>query len=71
LYVELKKEIIMKIPESMDAARKDCLSLNKTVYGLVQSASRHYIMLVEVLKSFSSKAVGRTHIFGQGIVHLE
>jgi hypothetical protein len=35
----------------MDAAKEDCLSLSKTIHGLVQSTRQFYIELVEVLKS--------------------
>jgi hypothetical protein len=36
----------MEIPEGMDVAKEDCLSLNKTIYGLVQSARQLCIKLV-------------------------
>ena len=38
LHGDLKEEIFMEIPQGMDADKEDCLSLNKTIYGLVQSA---------------------------------
>jgi hypothetical protein len=47
----MKEEIFMEIPEGMDAVMEDFLSLNKTIYGLVQSARWFYIKLVEALKS--------------------
>jgi hypothetical protein len=37
LHRDLKEEIFMEIVEGMDAAKEDCLSLNNTIYGLVQS----------------------------------
>jgi hypothetical protein len=38
---DLKEEIFMKIPEVMDTAMEDCFSLNKKIYGPVQSASQY------------------------------
>jgi hypothetical protein len=35
---DLKGEIFMEIPEGKDAAKEDCLSLNKIVYGISKSA---------------------------------
>jgi len=34
----LKEEIFMEIPQGMDADKEDCLSFNKTIYDLAQSA---------------------------------
>jgi hypothetical protein len=51
LHGDLKEEIFMEIPEGMDIAKEDFLPLNKTIYGLVQSARQFYIKLVEALKS--------------------
>jgi hypothetical protein len=45
----------MEILEGMDAAKEDCLSLNKTIYVLVQSERHLHIKLVEVLKSCGFK----------------
>jgi hypothetical protein len=45
----------MEIPEGMDVAKEDCLSLNKTIYGLVQSARQLYIKLVSSIKSCGFK----------------
>ena len=55
LHGDLKEEIFMEIPQGMDADKEDCLSLNKTIYGLVQSARQFYIKLVEALKSCGFK----------------
>jgi hypothetical protein len=55
LHRGLMEEIFMEIPEGMDAAKEDCLSLSKTIYSLVQSASQFYIKLVEALKSCGFK----------------
>jgi hypothetical protein len=38
LHGDLKEEIFIETPEGMDAAKEGLLSLNKTIYGLVQSA---------------------------------
>jgi hypothetical protein len=48
----------METSESMYTAKKDCLSLNKTFYGLVQSARQFYIKLVEVFNSCGFKGTG-------------
>jgi hypothetical protein len=37
-HEDLKEDIFMEIPKGMDAAKEDCLSLNKTIYRLVQSS---------------------------------
>jgi hypothetical protein len=55
LHGDLKEEIFMEIPEGMNAVKEDCLSLKKTIYGLVQSLRQFYIKLVETLKSFAFK----------------
>jgi Reverse transcriptase (RNA-dependent DNA polymerase) len=38
LHGDLKKTIYMEIPKGMEASIDECLILNKTIYGLVQSA---------------------------------
>jgi hypothetical protein len=38
LHRALKEEIFMEVSEGMDASNKDCLSLNKKIYVIVQSA---------------------------------
>jgi hypothetical protein len=45
----------MEIPQGIYATKKDCLLLNKTIYGLVQSSSQFYIKLVEALNSCGFK----------------
>jgi hypothetical protein len=40
LHGDLKEEISMEIPEGIDAVKVDGLSLNKIIYGLVQSSRR-------------------------------
>jgi hypothetical protein len=40
LHRYLTEEIFMDIPEGMDAAKEDCLSMKKTIYGLVQIARK-------------------------------
>jgi hypothetical protein len=48
LYGDLKKKIFMEIPVGMDAAKEECLSLNKTTHGMVQITSQFYVKLVKV-----------------------
>jgi hypothetical protein len=55
LYGDLKEEILMDIPEGMDVAKEDFLSLNKIIYGLFQSSRQFYIKLLEALKSCGFK----------------
>jgi hypothetical protein len=40
----------MDISGGMDASKEEFLSLNKVIYGLVQSASQFFIKLLEALK---------------------
>jgi Reverse transcriptase (RNA-dependent DNA polymerase) len=40
----------MNIPDVLDSNGNECLKLNKTIYGLVQSAREFYKKLIEVLK---------------------
>ena len=51
LHGNLQEEIYMNIPEGMESNNNQCLLLNKTIYGLVQSAREFYKRLIEVLKS--------------------
>jgi len=41
----------MNIPEGMESNANECLLLNKTIYGLVQSAIQFYRRLIEMLKN--------------------
>jgi len=50
LYGELEEEIFMNCPPGMDHEKDDILLLNKTIYGLVQSARQWYKKLVEILE---------------------
>jgi Reverse transcriptase (RNA-dependent DNA polymerase) len=52
---DMKEEIFMEIPPGMDANKEDCLSLNKTIHGLVQSARQFYIKFLEAVKSCGFK----------------
>jgi hypothetical protein len=70
LHGNLKDEIFMEIPGGMDAAQEECLSLNKTMYYLVQSARQFYIKLVEALKSCGFKGSQVDTFCGKIIVHL-
>jgi hypothetical protein len=40
----------MEIPKGMEGSIDECLILNKTIYGLVQSAREFYNILVSALK---------------------
>ena len=51
LHGNLKEKIYMNIPEGMESNKNECLLLNKTIYGLVQSAREFYRRLIEVFKS--------------------
>ena len=55
LHGELK-EIFMSIPPGMEADKDECLTLKKTIYGLVQSSRHFYMKLVEALESCGFKA---------------
>jgi Reverse transcriptase (RNA-dependent DNA polymerase) len=46
----------MEIPKGMKAEDNECLILNKTIYGLVQSAREFYNKLVSALKDCGFKA---------------
>jgi hypothetical protein len=45
-HEDLKEKIFMEIPEVMDSAKEKCLSLNKTIYGLVQISRQFNIKFV-------------------------
>ena len=51
LHGNLKEKIYMNIPEGMESNKNECLLLNKTIYGLVQSAREFYRRFIEVFKS--------------------
>jgi Reverse transcriptase (RNA-dependent DNA polymerase) len=38
LHSNLQEEIYMNIPDGLDSNGNECLTLKKTIYGLVQSA---------------------------------
>jgi Reverse transcriptase (RNA-dependent DNA polymerase) len=46
LHGDLKETIYMEIPRGMEASTDECLMLNKTIYGLVQSNREFYNNLV-------------------------
>ena len=50
LYGELKEDIYMKCPEGLHIEEGKCLRLQKTLYGLVQSARQWWTKLVSDLK---------------------
>jgi hypothetical protein len=55
LHGDLNKEIFTEVPEGMDTAKEDCLSLRKTIYGLVQIARQFYMKFVKPLKNCDFK----------------
>jgi hypothetical protein len=55
LFGNLNEEIFMEVPEGMQATKQENFSLNKTIYGRVQSARQFYHKLVEVLNSCDFK----------------
>jgi hypothetical protein len=50
LHGDLEHEIYMDIPKGLNAKGDECCLLQKTIYGLVQSARQFYKKLVKVLK---------------------
>jgi Reverse transcriptase (RNA-dependent DNA polymerase) len=50
LHGDLKETMYMEIPKGTEASVDVCLILNKTIYGLVQSAIEFYNKLVSALK---------------------
>jgi Reverse transcriptase (RNA-dependent DNA polymerase) len=50
LHGDLKETIYMEIQKGMEVSVDECLILNKTIYGLVQSAREFYNKLVSALK---------------------
>ena len=55
LHGDLKEETFMDIPPGMEADKDECLTLKKTICGLVKSAIQFYVKLVESLKSCGFK----------------
>ena len=50
LHGNLDEEIYMNCPEGMPHELDECLLLQKTIYGLVQSARQYYKVFVQALK---------------------
>ena len=50
LHGDLEEEIYMDCPEGLDHENDECLLLQKTIYGLVQSARQFYKKLVHTLR---------------------
>ena len=50
LYGELEENIYMKCPDGLTIKKSRCLKLNKTIYGLVQSARQWWVRLVNDLR---------------------
>jgi hypothetical protein len=50
LHGNLEHKIYMDIPKGLNAKDDECCLLQKTIYGLVQSALQFYKKLVKVLK---------------------
>jgi Reverse transcriptase (RNA-dependent DNA polymerase) len=46
---DLEEEIYMDAPEGLDAASDECVLLEKSIYGLVQSARMFYLKLKQVV----------------------
>ena len=55
LHGELEEEIFMDCPEGFDHEKDECLRLNKTIYGLVQSARQFFKILVKALRDIGFK----------------
>ena len=55
LHGDLEEDIYMNCPEGMDHTKDECLQLNKTIYGLVQSARQWYKKADECLKHIGFK----------------
>jgi Reverse transcriptase (RNA-dependent DNA polymerase) len=55
LHGDLKEETFMDIPPGMEVDKDECLTLKKTICGLVKSAIQFYVKLVEALKSCGFK----------------
>jgi hypothetical protein len=51
LHGDLEEEIYMDCPEGLDHEPDECLLLQKTIYGLVQSARQFYKKLVHTLRN--------------------
>jgi hypothetical protein len=52
LHGNLKDTIYMEIPKGIEANKKECLVIRKTIYGIIQSAREFYKKLVLVLKQY-------------------
>jgi Reverse transcriptase (RNA-dependent DNA polymerase) len=50
LHGDLSEEIYMNVPEGLIKEQDHCLLLNKTIYGLFQSARDFHKKLLQVLK---------------------
>ena len=75
LHGTLEEEIYMNCPEGLDHEPDECLQLQKTIYGLVQSAQQWYRKVVECLKEigFNQSMVDpclMTKRTGEGVVFL-
>ena len=51
----LKETIYMDCPEGMQHGNDKCLKLDKTIYGLVQSAREYNLKFIGVLKKMGFK----------------
>ncbi len=73
--LEEGQEIYMDCPESLEHEEDECLLLQKTIYGLVQSARQFFKKLVNCLKTFGFIGVAAapcllTRMNSQGIVFI-
>jgi hypothetical protein len=71
LHGNLKETICMEIPKRMEANENECLILNKTIYGFVQSAREFYKKLVVASKGCGFKKTLWIRAFGQNIRNME
>jgi hypothetical protein len=55
LHGNLEQEIYMDCPEGLESKPDECVLLNQTIYGLVQSAQQFFRKLIQVLKSVGFK----------------
>jgi hypothetical protein len=55
LHGDLEQEIYMDCPEGLESEPDECVLLQKTIYGLVQSARQFFKKLIQVLKSVGFK----------------
>jgi len=78
LHGDLTNEIFMDCPPGIEESEGCCLKLNKTIYGLVQSAREYFKKFVKVLKSpkigfkggYADPCLLTRYSKGKGIVYI-